>query len=193
MLGRRKKDDVFVIGDELSEAETKVLEDPAAPAGDQAPGGHPQPSGLGRAASSGARRGLAALAIAGPLAALGVLLSSLGTSGGSKDHTASPSRSALVQGPAPRAAKPPAPAGPLLPDGRRVMSREGDRPPRPDSAEATEPERESSESEAPESSAPVSALPAAASVPSPAPQPPSPPPSSSGGGPGGTERFGFER
>ena len=36
-MGRRTKHDVFVIGDELSEAETTVLEDPAAPADDQAP------------------------------------------------------------------------------------------------------------------------------------------------------------
>lgn len=192
---RRRKHDVFVIGDELSESETTILEDPAAPAGDQAPGGHPQPSGLGRAPTSGAGRALAVLAIAGPLAALTVLISSLGTSGGSKDRSTSPSRSALVQRPAPRVATPPAPAPSPLPELRRAKSRRGDSPPRQGNPETSqhELERESTELQAPESSAPVSELPVAASVPPPVSPPPSPSPPSPGGGHGGTETFGFER
>jgi hypothetical protein len=193
-MGRRRKHDVFVIGDELSEAETTVLEQAARPAEGQEPGDHPQPSGLGPPAPPGGRRALAVLAIAGPVgAALGVLASSLSTPGGTKDTPTSSSRSALVQGPAPRAVAPPAQPARPLPRSRHPESKSSGGLPaaRRSRNAAHEPERETTPSQAPESSLlPVATVPAKAPTPTPVPSPPPPP---SGGGQSGTEYFGFER
>jgi hypothetical protein len=194
-MGRRNKHDVFVIGEELSSPETTVLEDPAAPADDQAPGGHSQPPGLGHRSALRRRRVFAALAIAGPTAtAIGVLISSLSTSGAPKDKRTSSSRSVPVQRPAPGAALPPAQASRHLPGPRRPEPSHGQpAAARRSQTTAQEPERESTPPKAPESSQLPVSSPPVPEAPAPAPPPPSPPPPSSGGGPGGTEYFGFER
>lgn len=192
MIGKRKHD-VFVIGDELSEAETSVLERPTASADDQAPGGHSQPPGLGHP-SPWRRRALAALALAGPTGiGLGVLVSSLSTPAAKEDATTSSSRSASVQGPTPRAVAAPASLRPP-PDHRPNESDHGAAPTarRPHDHAAKEPEREPTVPEAPESSPlPIAGPPA--EVAPPTQPPPSPPPPQSGGGHSGTETFGFER
>lgn len=195
-MGRKRKHDVFVIGEELSEAETTVLPGPAAPADGQAPGGHPQPPGLGHASPQWGRRALAMLALVAPTGVgLGLLISSLSSSGASKENPTLSSRSVLVQRPTPRAAAPPAQPVRPLPNPREPESKSSGGPPaaRRSNPAAKEPEREPTLPQAPEGSPlPVATVPVEA-APAPAPPAPSPPPPPSGGGQSGHEEFGFER
>jgi hypothetical protein len=192
-MGRRKRNDVFVIGEEQL-AETQALPEPEReePPGDQEPGGTPPP-GLGRPSAGDSQRARwrAALGIgAVAAAALGTLeLSSSGAPQRSQGDETS-ARPSLVQRPAPGAAVAPAPGRPPLLTSREDRPGTSRSPKQRPQVPESEPEREPVLTTAPVSS-PTSPLPVA--EPPPAATPPSPPPPSSGGGPGGVEDFGFER
>jgi len=189
-MGRRKNNDVFVIGEEAL-AETTALRDTdrLEPAGDPEPeaapafgGARPSPPGPARSPRLLAALGISAAAAA-TLTALE--LSSAGDrSDAQRPKTSAPS--ALVMGPAPGAAESPLSAIPPSSHRRKPVART-----QSGRTGGDEPEREPTEEEAPASSPPppVATYPQSA----PAPEPPSPPPSPGGGGQGGTEPFGFER
>ncbi len=194
-MGRRNKNDVFVIGDEQLAAETQTLREPEndAAADRQEPGGAPPP-GLGDRPSRGrshSARCLAALGISAAVAAaLGTLeLTSSGAPRPSQGAKTS-ARQALVLRPAPSAAAPPPPS-PSARDTQPGRSRSAGQSHR-HAVPVSEPEREPVPAMAPVSS-PTPTVPLPAPQPTPATTPPSPSPPSSGGGPGGVESFGFER
>ena len=200
-MGRRNNNDVFVIGDELLASET-TLSDSAALVENQenqAPGGHPQPSGLGSMTPPPMRRGrwAALVGLAGGAAStVAVLVSSHGGSPSRSTQGEASPRSALASRPAPRVTAPPVHVARTPPDARLSESSHRDSAAsRRSQTTEHEPERESTPLQAPESSSlPVAPSPVSeAPAPAPAPTPASPPPFSYGGGPGDTEQFGFER
>jgi hypothetical protein len=202
-MGRRKNNDVFVIGDELLDAETMELADARSddsPATDQEPAA--VPSGLdrrfpARGRASRSTRWLAGAGFAAvPLAAFVLLESSSSGGAAHGDLSKAPARSALVHGPAMGAAVSPAPAVSPPSSHARRSTRDRVRSAKRSASRPrvkSESEREPNEEEAPESSpstlaaAPLSSeVPVAAVTPSPSPPP-------SGGGSGSVEEFGFER
>ena len=195
MMGRRRQDDVFVIGEEALPAAATTLLDPAAPDPGQEPVGYSQPAGLGSPVEPPRRgRPLAALAVgAGTVASAAVLASSLGGSGGSQGPSTSP-RSAAILPSRPSPADPPAPGRPPLhpapPRPRHARHGATTRVP----SDTDEPVREPTPMQAPASSSPpIAYSPAPPPAPVSATTPPTPPPPPGGGGTGGTEHFGFER
>lgn len=195
-MGRRRPEDVFVIGEEALPAATSALLDPAAPDPDQEPAGDPQPVGLG-AAVEPARRGrpLAALTVgAGIVAGAVVLASSLaGGSGGSQGLPTSSPHSAAILPSRPSPADAPTPGRPPLRPAPPRPRHARNSATRRVSTHTDEPVREPTRPQAPASSPPAIAYsPAPPPAPASAAPPPSPPPPR-GGGPGGTEHFGFER
>jgi hypothetical protein len=181
-MGRRRKEDVFLIGEE------SLLDQTADPAtletrdgGDQEPVDFESTSlGQSPGAATRSRRGLAASALLATGLAAFATVELLGSgSSESRGVQKTSARPALIQ--APSAAAPTAPysshppANP--PEQTRPLKQRGT------------PEREP----APTPMAPTGASPLPVVEPVPAAAPPSPPPPSSGGGPGGVEDFGFER
>lgn len=194
-MGRRKKNDVFVIGDEQLAAETQALRQPEPDlASDRQEPGGPPPPGLGDPPSRGRSRlprWMAALGIAAVAAtALGTLELSSSSDPVRSQGDETSARPALVLRPAPSAAAS-SPPSPTRRDNQPGRSRPANQSHRQDVTKS-EPEREPAQPMAPVSS-PTPAVPLPVAEPAPASTPPSPPPPSSGGGPGGVENFGFER
>jgi hypothetical protein len=196
-MGRSRKHDVFVIGDEQLAAETTALpdEDPEAPLDAQEPDGtfpsgldRPLPSGAGASRSSRRLTLLGIGTVAGAALALLELSSSGGAAHRQRPETSAPT--ALVQRPAPRVTVPPASAA--RPSFHARPTNPGQGPAaraRQAANRSSEPERETSQEPAPVRSPLPPPAPPLSSVP--APSPPSPP--LPGGGSAGEERFGFER
>jgi hypothetical protein len=202
MMGRSKKHDVFVIGDELLDTETTTLglTDQLAPKDDQEPGG--APSGLDRPTppdrrESRSTRWLAALSLGAVGATVIAVLEFLSGTASEPERPRTSAHSPLVLRPATSVAVPSAPTAPHPSPGRDRMSSQGERVAARHSSQVGggEPERESNEEQAPASSPPpivIETVAPPSSAP-PAPLPPSPPPPTGGGGSGGQEQFGFER
>jgi hypothetical protein len=187
-MGRRsKRDDVFLIGAESLADQTEELATPEqAPTAGQEPGDAPSP-GLGpRTEGRGRPRRRVLLAIAPIAAGLLALASTELIGSGSGGHREPPKTSArpdLLQAPSAAMRKAP-PASP----------RRADHPGHPRQHRGSEDDGLGREP-APTTTAPQSPPPLAVPVAeaSPDPVPPSPSPPSSGGGPAGTDDFGFER
>jgi hypothetical protein len=181
-MGRRRKEDVFLIGEESlldQNPDPATLETRSG--GDQEPVDfHSASLGQSPNAATRSRRGLVASALLATGLAAFATVELLGS--GSSEPRGVPktsARPALIQ--APSAAPPRAPHSSRLPANPPERTR-------PRKQRGT-PEREP----APTPMAPSGASPLPVAEPVPAPSPPSPSPPSSGGGPGGVEDFGFER
>jgi len=184
-MGRRKKDDVFLIGEETLVDQS---EDPAAlepESGADQERAEPPSARLGHRTGETARpRGrLAAIALVVTGLAAFAATELLGSgSGGQPTVQKTSARPALIQAPVAAAPEPPASPRRADPPGT---------PRRPSQHDDGMPGREPAPTKTAPSSPPSVVLPIAESSPEPAP--PGPPPPSSGGGQDGAEDFGFER